>query len=119
MKIDLNFNEALSLINKGVIEGLNAEYKPLISSIVRSRTPEDTGRLKQSERVDIFEEAGRIVCEVSANTPYAKIQHEKPNYNHNTGESGYILNPMIETSEEANRIIAEAIKRKLSGGAGK
>ena len=116
MRTDIDFSGAINAINEGIFEGLNKEYKPLILAIVQSRTPEDTGKLKESEKVEVFKESGRVVCEVSANTPYAKIQHEMPQYFHKKGESGYILNPMIETIEAVDSIIAESIKKRLNGG---
>ena len=119
MKSNINLNGALSAISNGIIQTLESEYKPFILSEVKSRTPEDTGKLKDSERVDIYKSGNLVICEVSANTEYAKIQHEMPNYLHKTGESGYILNPMIESVDEVTRMLANGIGKKLSGGARK
>lgn len=112
----VNFNGAIDKMTEGIVSGLNKEYIPFIIPICQSRTPEDTGALKKSERAEVFViNNDTVICEVSANTEYAAVQHEMPNYMHNSGESGYILNPMNETIEMAIQAISSGIGRNLGG----
>lgn len=103
----LNLQGAMDAIESGIEDGLN-EYSALVSPLITDSTPIDTGRLRQSERVDSMLH-GRIF---SANTSYAMEQHEMPYY-HTVGRSHYILAPLQSTAKEAQKIIAENIKKNL------
>lgn len=116
MRNTVNFNGAIEAIKQGVVNGMKNEYIPHIMPIIKDRTPELTGALKQSEKAEIFKIDETTKLEISANTPYAAIQHEMPNYVHTTGESGYILNPVNENIDDFMRCIVKGINESLRNG---
>lgn len=116
MRNTVNFNGAIEAIKQGAINGIKNEFIPFIMPIIRERTPEDTGALRNSERAEVYESEGKIKLDISANTPYAMYQHEIPNYMHKTGESGFILNPLNENSDEFVRCVSKGINESLRNG---
>ena len=112
----VNFKGAIEVIHNGIKNGIENEFIPHIMPIIKERTPELTGALRQSEKAEVSRRGNKTKLEISANTPYAAIQHEMPNYMHTTGESGYILNPIAENIDEFMRIMTESIGESLRNG---
>lgn len=113
-KTTINFNPVKKIIKDGVKAGLD-EYVEAITPVITEATPIKTGALRESEEVENIKYGyGR---RFSANTPYAKEQHENMSFHHNTGGPQFILGPITMTTDFMMETIAKAIKDGLNGGA--
>jgi hypothetical protein len=70
--------------------------------------PLKEGTLRGSGAVNMIENG----AEISYNTPYALVMHEKQDYTPSTPETGpnYLRQPLLDHQEQFNQDITEAIK---------
>lgn len=86
----------------------------LIKDEAVQRTPVETGTLRNSAKVDVGAEGGRVRAVVSYNTPYAARQHEEVGWNHpGGGEAKYLENAVTAKRAEVERVIADAIRNAV------
>lgn len=81
-------------------------------------TPVETGRLRESERVDTTRDDERgYQRTVSANTPYAARQHEELEYKHpGGGHAKYLEVPLKRALPDLEPHIAKRVKEAVDRG---
>lgn len=78
----------------------------------REEVPIDEATLSRSGATDVDPQAGKAT--VSFDTPYAARQHEELTYRHAPGRKAKFLeDPLVETRDTQQRIIAGEISREL------
>jgi hypothetical protein len=98
-----------------VIKAMDAEMKIELREVVR-RTPEDTGDLRNTERVEGPERDGnRIIASIVAGggtVDYALIVHEDLEAFHRIGQAKYIESVLNESKRSMPARIAKRIDLK-------
>ena len=91
------------------------EEAPRIEQTAKNRTPVDTGKLRDSVRVNVSRDKRRLglYAQASAHNhgyDYAYIQHENEAYNHpNGGEAHFVESAFTEGVERIIRRLSEEV----------
>ncbi|MFI6485156.1 hypothetical protein ACIBH1_45110 [Nonomuraea sp. NPDC050663] len=113
-------------VKAAAVRGLRLAGKHLVKA-ARDRVPLDQGTLERSIKESVDET--RLIGAVSADTPYALIQHEVPpppdtdekgrSYTHDPGRTWkYLEEPHREQATVMRDIIAAQLKKVLFGKGG-
>ena len=92
------------------------EEAPRIEETAKIRTPEKTGKLKESVKVRVSRDKRRpgLYAQASARNrgyDYALIQHENLSYNHpNGGQAKFLESAFVEGVERIERIIEQEVR---------
>ena len=92
------------------------EEAPRIEETAKIRTPEKTGKLKESVKVRVSRDKRRpgLYAQASARNrgyDYALIQHENLSYNHpNGGQAKFLESAFVEGVERIERRIEQEVK---------
>lgn len=74
--------------------------------------PLDWGPLRESATVKLIN--AEPVAYVVFDTEYAKIQHERTDFNHTEGQSHYLSQPLEENAKQIQGIIGEEMRVHLA-----
>jgi hypothetical protein len=103
--------QATEKARAGAAEGLFKAAEHVLGES-REIVPREEGTLARSGATSVDE--GQLAAAVSYDTPYAVRQHEDMTYHHHDGQRAkYLEEPLLESGETAERIIGEAIRRRL------
>ena len=92
------------------------EEAPRIEETAKIRTPEKTGKLKESVKVRVSRDKRRpgLYAQASAKNrgyDYALIQHENRSYNHpNGGQAKFLESAFVEGVERIERRIEQEVR---------
>ena len=92
------------------------EEAPRIEETAKIRTPEKTGKLKESVKVGVSRDKRRpgLYAQASATNrgyDYALIQHENLSYNHpNGGQAKFLESAFVEGVERIERRIEQEVR---------
>ena len=92
------------------------EEAPRIEETAKIRTPEKTGKLKESVKVRVSRDKRRpgLYAQASARNrgyDYALIQHENLSYNHpNGGQAKFLESAVVEGVERIERRIEQEVR---------
>ena len=92
------------------------EEAPRIEETAKIRTPEKTGKLKESVKVSVSRDKRRpgLYAQASATNrgyDYALIQHENLSYNHpNGGQAKFLESAFVEGVERIERRIEQEVR---------
>lgn len=76
--------------------------------------PLDTGELRASGYTEFADLPEGYVGEVGFGTPYAAVQHEELEYEHEHGQAKYLEQPLKKNADKYAKQIAD--KSKIGGG---
>lgn len=96
--------------SKALIRGLKKAGNH-IKKESQKLVPVDTGALKKSVRVEIHDLGHTAEVEVSYNTPYALVQHENLEYNHQVGQAKYLEQPMRTERKIVMGMIRDEVRK--------
>ena len=110
-------------IRQGMEKALNRIGADLTGKAQRL-APKDTGALRASAEWEvegansfgtgsIGPRYSDMSVRVRFSTPYAKVQHENENYQHNIGQAQYLAEPLRQNTGIYKRYIEQMIKREL------
>lgn len=103
--------QALDAITRGALSGLAAAGDHLVGE-VRREVPLDEGTLSRSVRADVDQSS--MTLGISADTPYARVQHEDESLRHPGGRKAkYIEDPVRREGEVCLGIIGAACRQAL------
>lgn len=110
-------DQAQQRMRQGGVDGVNMAAEVLLGKS-NAKAPVDTTDLRQSGSTHQAT-LGNPSAQVSYNTPYAVIQHERTDFHHPTdhnpgAQAKYLETPLVEDRDELTGIIAEQIRRSLS-----
>lgn len=107
---------------KGMRTGLYAVASDIMED-AKERAPKDTGDLRGSGYVDRPKtEGGETSVELGfggPSAPYAVIQHEREDFNHDIGEAKYLEKAIDGQAADAPRRLASAVADEILGTVGK
>lgn len=106
MRLRWRGDEAVRRARAGLREGGREALERIRQEAV-SRTPVDTGALRESAHVEMEAREGRVVYAL----PYAIPQHEREDYAHRQGEARFLSGAAQDCGEET----LEALGRALAG----
>ena len=92
------------------------EEAPRIEETAKIRTPEKTGKLKESVKVRVSRDKRRLGLYAQASAfnrgyDYALIQHENLSYNHpNGGQAKFLESAFVEGVERIERRIEQEVR---------
>lgn len=102
---------AVEASGRGVLRGLAAAGEHLVGE-ARREVPLREGTLSRSLRAEI-DAAARGVT-VSADTPYARVQHERTDFDHPGGRKAkYVEDPFAREQQTCLALVAAAVRREL------
>ena len=105
--------EIVRTAKRAGITALARSAEHLLATAV-NETPLDEGTLRASETVDVTELPNGADATVSANEPYAAIQHERTDFVHRkAGKAHYLSDPLKANAHRYETVIGQAIKRAL------
>lgn len=108
------FERAKVRVPGGVLKALDEALTDLQAQGAK-RAPVDEGFLRGSiEKDPITIRDGILSGAVAARLPYARIQHDSPDFNHpKGGEAFYLSGPLAERSAAYQSNIAKAVQQAL------
>lgn len=78
--------------------------------------PHELGDLQDSGQTSVDEE--ELVAAVSFDTPYAVVQHERMDFQHDAGrQAKYLEQPLTSSQKEIRALIARRVGKLFGGGA--
>ena len=99
-----------------VVTGVTEACEDLLSNS-RDEVPLDQMDLSNSGKVTVAANGDRVEGAVSYDTPYAVIQHEAPDFEHQDGrKAGYLRDPQRALADKHLKYIASKAEGALGGG---
>lgn len=100
-----------ALIRAGQLEGLDLAAEHLLQ-VSQNLVPIETAVLQDSGTTSV--DAAKMKSAVAFDTPYAVIQHEDPDFEHDEGrQANYLGQPMATEAPVIRAILAKAVKKKI------
>ncbi|MGM5065728.1 hypothetical protein EU244_012840 [Rhodococcus qingshengii] len=106
MSTALNF--PIEPVRSAITDGL-LEAADVIKQEAIERAPKETGYLRNTAATA----AEGLTSAVGFDGPYAVIQHEALDFNHQDGEAKFLENACIAKKDVVAAILAEAIRRSI------
>lgn len=134
-EIEKNLNRLEKKIEKEIMKGFEEVLEDLSTQSLKE-CPLDTGKLRESYRVDVNKETiikgnkkgkpkkvkkikeikdGKLEADASYNTDYAVVQHEDLTFNHPTPgtKAKYLEDPLKNNEQKYVDMMADRVKRVI------